>query len=199
MRNIFITIIILTGSCLATAQTPIKPLNNLDLSDSSGTYYKDIDNEMTPFLGTWLYQEGSTLLKIILKKSTQYYNGRYYIDLLVGEYQYVENGIEKVNTLGQINTVQGYEHSIDGSTNFSNCQIPPVQNCRDGQLRFHLILTDPTEDRVAADFIIHKNLDRLSNEIVALITFSSEGTIELNEAMPSPAMPWQREYVLVKQ
>jgi hypothetical protein len=199
MKKIYLTLILGISIYLSNAQTSIKPLNDLDFRDSSGTYYKDIDNEMAPFIGTWLHDDGTTQFKVILKKTPQYYNGRYYLDLLVGEYQYVVNGIEKINTLDQIDSAQGFDHRIDGMYNIKSCDIPPSQNCRAGQSRFHLSITDPTENRVAGDLIIHKILHPLNDEIEALIMISAGGTIGENEVMPTPAMPWQKIYKLVRQ
>lgn|GEM_PF-4599223 len=196
--NLYIILGFITLS--SNAQTSVKPLNDLDFIDSSGTYYKDIDNEIDPFLGTWLHDEGSIQFKVVFKKSIQYdFRGRYFIDLLVGEYSYVENGVEKINTLGQIDTVEGFDHAINGMFNIKSCDIPPSQNCTAGQSRFHLSIIDPTEDRVAGNFIIHKNLNAPNDQIEVFITIGYGGSLRENETIPTPAMPWQKKYTLVRQ
>lgn len=32
-------------------------------------YYKDVDNQLNPYVGTWLYANGTDTLKIILRKN----------------------------------------------------------------------------------------------------------------------------------
>ncbi|MFL9843883.1 DUF6705 family protein [Flavobacterium rhizosphaerae] len=49
----------------------------------------------------------------------------FYEDILVGEYRYVENGVEKVNTLSNASTIydSAFEHNITG--NILIGQTPP--------------------------------------------------------------------------
>jgi hypothetical protein len=65
----------------------------IDAPDNS--YYKDVNNILNDFEGTWLYQSGNTSLKLTLVKSIQFFNGDFYEDTIIGGYQYIENGIEK--------------------------------------------------------------------------------------------------------
>ncbi|MFN4313275.1 MAG: DUF6705 family protein [Chitinophagaceae bacterium] len=44
----------------------------------------------------------NTSFKIVLVKKVQQYNGECYEDLIIGEYQYIVNGVEKVNTLSKL-------------------------------------------------------------------------------------------------
>jgi hypothetical protein len=84
------------------AQSPILPLLSGDSGNIvQGAYYKDLDNVFDKFVGSWKYTNGSTSLIITFKKKTIFYNiyDDYYEDILVGEYKYIENGIEIVNTL----------------------------------------------------------------------------------------------------
>jgi hypothetical protein len=105
------TLIVLLGFA-CKAQTPIEPrYSNPDYGYQEGAYYKDLDNDYDRFEGTWEYHNGMDTLKIVLvKREMQYIDNSgysigpsYYQDMLVGEYRYVENGIEKVNTLGYLN------------------------------------------------------------------------------------------------
>ena len=68
-----------------------------------GKYYKDVNNYQNQFDGTWIYTSGTTSLTFKIRKITkhhisdQYHN--YFMDILVGEYQYIENGVQKSNSL----------------------------------------------------------------------------------------------------
>lgn len=116
MKNLFIIFsILLSISC--NAQSPIIDITKSELGQPNGYYSKDINNLLNPFQGTYVYTNGATSFKIVLIKKVQQYNGRYYEDLIVGEYQYIDNGVEKINTLNQINTIYNDQrsHNIDGN------------------------------------------------------------------------------------
>ena len=58
-------------------------------------YYKDINNYFTPFIGTWIYQNGNqTFVMNFWKETKNAYlneNPKYYIDELRGHYKLVQN------------------------------------------------------------------------------------------------------------
>lgn len=122
------------------AQT-IKPLY-LSGSFNSGNYYKDIDNDLDKFVGTWLYTNDIMTFKIILKKRTNIFDtySNCYVDIIVGEYQYIENGIEQTNTLSSIDiNPESYEGNQIRGNLFSRCD-----GCLPGQRKvLHLSLFDP--------------------------------------------------------
>ena len=75
---------------------------------NNGTYYKDTYNDYNRFEGTWLYTNGNTSFKLVLQKKEMVhflepdFNMDYYVDMIAGEYQYIENGVELVNTLSNL-------------------------------------------------------------------------------------------------
>ncbi len=103
MKNIFkiIPFLIFVNSC--KAQTPIINIEDDNGEAIQNAYYKDTNNLLNPFVGTYIYTYGTTSLTIILQKKTMSYNGYKYEDVLIGEYKYIENGVEKVNTLNELN------------------------------------------------------------------------------------------------
>lgn len=122
MKKIFILILFISfANC--KAQSPIIQSNaGHPYGDIPNAYYKDIDNLLNQFEGTWLYTNGNSSLKVTIVKKIMSYNGKYYEDYLIGDYQYIENGVEKVNTLDNINNQ--VDHLIDGHSvypgNFNN-------------------------------------------------------------------------------
>lgn len=118
MKHILLLLILVPfWSC--KAQSPIKSLYN-DYPGVTGAYYKDIDNDLDKFIGTWKYTSGTTSLTITLqKKIMQPFNDNnvhYYEDIIIGEYKYIENGVEKINTLSQLLTTKDpYEYNIVGN------------------------------------------------------------------------------------
>lgn len=101
------------------AQSPIIDLETPGfLPKMQNAYYKDIGNYLEQFAGTWVYTDGSTSFKIVIQKKTMVrVTPKHYEDVLIGEYQYIKDGVEKVNTLQ--NLVYGLpnllEHSIIGN------------------------------------------------------------------------------------
>ncbi|MFN7013808.1 MAG: DUF6705 family protein [Bacteroidia bacterium] len=106
------------------------------LEDSSveyaltGKYYKDLNNTLNNFTGTYLYTNGATSFKIILQKKIESsINDRYKEDILIGSYQYVENGVEKINVLNDINNnyPNGWKYNIHGN----DILVGPMLGCTD--------------------------------------------------------------------
>ena len=115
MKNIIyiITFTLLTLSCKAQ----IIGLED-QASNEGGYYYKDLNNTLNDFEGTYLYTNGNTSLEFILQKKTaSNRNNVFTEDLLIGGYRYVKNGVELFNTLNDINTFQsnGRVYSINGN------------------------------------------------------------------------------------
>ena len=75
------------------AQSPILPRYSSDYGHTNNAYYKDIENELNPYLGTWLYTSSNDTLKIVLKKKEQIHILNFYTDFIYGGYQFVEDGV----------------------------------------------------------------------------------------------------------
>ena len=140
MKNIILIVIVIAFTIQCSAQSQIVNLTDIDGLRETDTYYKDIDNNLDVFVGTWVYTNGNTSLKIVLKKEIKYYEGRYYEDLLIGEYQYIENGVEKINTISQLNTILPDQlgHTICGNAILKNHNIPKCDDCLPDEKRISL-------------------------------------------------------------
>lgn len=156
MKNLFqaLSIFFLTIGC--KAQSPVINIEDDDGNSLQNAYYKDTNNLLNPFEGTYLYTNGTTSLTIILQKKTMVYDGYKYEDLLIGEYQYIENGVEKINTLNNLNTIttNQWEHNINGNSILSQ-GLPGCQDCISNEKRLRLSLFDLVAD-CSADIIIRK-------------------------------------------
>lgn len=119
MKKIAIAILV-TISLSCKAQSPVYNITDLAhvVQETTGAYHRDIDNLLNPFEGTYIYNCGGKTLKIVLKKEIlSSMNNYFYEDLLIGEYQYIVNGVEKVNTLNALNNnyPNKRKHSISGN------------------------------------------------------------------------------------
>lgn len=161
------------------AQTPIIDLyGSQDYGAINNAYYKDVNGFQDQYVGTWLYTNGNTSLKIIFQKKSQIRVGEvgdsFFSDFLVGEYQYIENGIEKVNTLNYINTNYGSniwdveKHNLNGDITRRATSYPKCTFCNPNELRLALSLSEPQ----------YTNWTGLANSFI-LKTFSESGVTKL--------------------
>jgi hypothetical protein len=125
------------------AQQPIINLEDDDGSEIAKAYYKDTNNLLNPFVGTWVLDDGTRYLKIVFQKKTMVDTGNYYEDLLIGEFQYKENGIKLENTLNKLTEVlpNMYHHSIDG--NYIRTSLSPFDDFTTNNFWIDLVMSEP--------------------------------------------------------
>lgn len=153
MKRIALIVSVFVGSLYMYSQSPVKSLYD-DKKELQGVYYKDLYNDLNRFVGTWVYTDGTTSLTIVLqKKEMQYnniFNNNFYEDLLIGEYQYVENGIEKINSLSNLQNVNFdvFDHNIIGNTIMKPVIGNPdaCYNCGPNEMKVLTYFSDPERD-----------------------------------------------------
>ncbi|GEN75624.1 DUF6705 family protein [Chryseobacterium hagamense] len=99
--NILLVLTIFISS-LVSCQT-VADLHNTYPTNTPNTYYKDIGDKFDPYVGTWVYNDGTSYIKIVLIKKIKIPVWQYFEDCIIGGFQYKENGIEIINTLNDIN------------------------------------------------------------------------------------------------
>lgn len=147
-------LLLITLSC--NAQTPIVNLTDYNGSMEAGSYLKDTNNDLDPFVGTYIYNDGNIYFEVILRKIIMSYNQRYYEDIIVGEMQYRVNGVDLFNTLANINISypnQEALHNIDGNYILQNYYKPLCNDCMPNEKRLRLIFDD---NRAYGDVIIQR-------------------------------------------
>lgn len=151
MKNITTTICLLFMFINCKAQTLVFDISkNFGTENPTGAYYKDTQNLLNPFVGTFVYTNGTTSFKIELKKKEMSsVNGRYYEDLIVGAFKYVENGVQKVNTLGSLmlNQENGWKYPIHGSLILDGKELG-CDECTDTEKRLRISISDDSADRI---------------------------------------------------
>ena len=135
------------------AQTPILPLyNNSEFGDVANAYYKDVDNFHGQFVGTWLYTNGTTSIKVVFEKRDMYYRDSpipFYYDKLVGEIRYVESGIEKLNTLPNLSISYPnniWKYNIVDLAKTKNTFSPICDICPTGVAGLMMLYNEPDND-----------------------------------------------------
>lgn len=206
MANMLKYIIILFVAFGCKAQTII-PILSETYEDPTGGYLKDTFNDFDNFTGTWQYNSGGTTLTITLKKKINFYNAsdNFHEDIVYGEYQYVENGVEKINTLSALVSPfpDPYSHNIEGNIINTSTAFPICTTCPPDQKRLHLSFSDPTRANIngLTGEIILRRVDSGGQQKLEL-WLRSAGHITYNEANPPQYtdlnVPWGT-YVLTKQ
>ena len=138
------------------AQTPI--LSRYDVNSLLvgvvNAYYKDVDNFHGQFVGTWLYTNGSTSIKVVFEKRNMVYlspPNPYYLDFLVGEIRYVEAGLEKLNTLSNLNISYPdnvWNYNLVDLTQSENNVLPLCSICPTGVTGLKMTYNEPDNDDV---------------------------------------------------
>ena len=145
----------------------------------------------------------------ILRESTP----NYYTDYLIGEYQYIENGIEKINTLPSINystentfkDLKFTHHLISISRiKFPNT-FPRCNECLPNERRLEMVLSEPNYDGMGFEnntFVIRRFVEGGVVKLkVWFYNLTQTTRIDENgvEHKPAPYILPTGEYVLIKQ
>lgn len=180
------------------AQVPIYDISEPQ-DGPKNSYYKDINGVLDGYDGTYLYSKGNTSLKFVLKKKVKSY-GYFYEDLIVGEFQFIKDGIEKGNTLANINvnyTDEEVNHIITGNRIIIGTQLG-CPSCSPTEKRLRLSFVDNKSPNIAGIDIRKTTV----NGVDALrVKIFWDGFIIRKEGDPAstPASINTGEYLMIKQ
>ena len=178
MKKIIVTIVIGLIFYNCKAQSPILNMEvNTKYDAPNNSYYKDINNV----------------------KSLKYFNGKYYEDLLVGGYQYIKDGIEKINTLSDANDPSiGRNAGIRGNNIYKSCKYLPINDCVDGEKNLDLSINDIPKNGHIGDLRLFKRTINGQEALKANIIMNY--LRDVNGELPNPTLPWKMaNTVLIKQ
>lgn len=206
MKNKILSICIAFVCIACKAQTIIPIFGEPTTQNTAGAYFKDTFNDFDNFTGTWEYQSGNTQLIIILKKRINFHNvfSNLYEDIIYGEYKYIENGVEKINTLTALSNPfpDPYNHNIVGNGLNTPDKFPLCPTCPAGQKRLHLSLNDPLRASVKGLIgdVVLRRVDTGSIQKIEIL-LKPQGNIIYTEGNPpqytSLNIPWGT-YVLTR-
>jgi hypothetical protein len=127
--------------------------------------------------------------------------GQYFEDIIIGEYQYVENGIEKANTLSDLNQnfSRQRKHKLNGNRFINkNNRAWVCNDCSELEKRLKLIINDVISGRFG-DFIIRRKTEN-NQEVIKVLATHFSGKIligdepeQINFALP------EGEFTMIKQ
>ena len=200
IKNLNILVLLLL-SINCKAQSPIIDIIDDDGSEINGAYYKDVNNLLNPFEGTYVYTSGSTTLKIVLVKKVLQYNSQYYEDLIIGEYQYIKDGVQIANTLSEITTtyLNQRNHKIEGNLIVDkNYRVWKCTSCSLTENRLSTQIEDVVSERFA-ELVLRRTTEGGQEVMKIKITnISRDIEIEGQPTAPDFALPIG-EFTLIKQ
>ena len=203
-KTISILFLILTFiGCKAQTAPVIKSLDDLYSDNLTNVYYQDTRDEMSKFAGTWTFSGNNTSLIIKLQKKEMYCENSLCEDLIVGEYQYILNGAEIVNTLSNLTSslVDGRNHNIAGQHIIPNPTLYVLcDDCQPDERRFLLDFTDPERSYLSLSIVLRYLPTGVGQPARITATLISNGgvIIPTENAPTSPRLPYG-EYLLIKQ
>lgn len=195
INRIFILITVSLFALSCKAQTL-----GLDGSHDSpdGTYYKDLNNELDKFEGTWVYTNGNTILTITFEKEEYVSVRNKHRDYLYGEYSYIENGEEVVNTLSNLNN-STTQKNIGGSYIHKKTDYPACGDCTENERRIDMYFNDPERSYLSDGIVVRYLLDETNPEKLEVVIYQSGGGILPDENSPDvPRVPYGT-YIMEKQ
>jgi hypothetical protein len=212
LKQIFITYIIflLVLNCKAQNIVPIFNDTGVDLPENNA-YLKDVDNDYNPYVGTWKWENGNNSLTIIFNKLEQYTSGDGdYSDLLVGEYQYIENGVELVNTFplidpfgitNIINPVDAMRNNniVSYSITTNDIGFPPCPECVPNTRFIILSIKDPTKSGLWGGIVMARFVENGIDKIKAKITMRLNENASINYSGPDAITVPVGVYTFIKQ
>jgi hypothetical protein len=178
MKDIIKIIMYFAISITCNAQLQVIDILDDNGDEITGAYYKDTQNLLNPFEGTYLYTNGNTSLKIQLrKKIMSSMNNFYYEDLIVGDYQFIKEGEEIANCLNaiyetNITIPNGCSFPISGNLIITQGD-PDCQHCIAGEKALYVGFSDDITDNWASVSI-------------RLITVSGQPAIEMHVFWEGP-------------
>jgi len=147
----------------------IVPLSNIPEDTPDVAYYKDTDNDFNPFEGTWKWEQGNSSLIIQLQKVEMHQALGDFYDRIVGEYQYIVDGVLQNNSLPlAANADNLYSHHIYGSKITSKAP-PPCNACTPNTRFVKLRLIEPENPqltgKITMGYFVENGIEKIQVRI----------------------------------
>ncbi|MCD0480768.1 MULTISPECIES: DUF6705 family protein [unclassified Chryseobacterium] len=203
MKNIFFLFILIFSVDLKSQSVTIDIIKS-GFGENSNYYRKDLNNLLNPFEGSYIYTNGTSTFKIVLKKMIKQPVDSHYEDIIIGEYQYMENGIEKANTLSNLNIIysdQFLKHGIAGNRVISktNSRLWICTQCNTNEKRIGLNIRDISTNRYA-DILMRRTV--INGQQVMQVKIYNVNTVSYNVDTESPPADFSLplgEFIMIKQ
>ncbi|TXE17646.1 hypothetical protein ES692_08765 [Psychroserpens burtonensis] len=211
MKNLFFAILFLLLALSCKAQSPILSLDTYEHQIPDNAYVKDLNNELNKFAGTWIFSQNNITFTITLQKQEQTFNGDYYEDYIIGEYAYLINTLEIINTLSSLqeanatNNSQTNENIIEylnirniGGRYLENGQDSGCNDCSENERVLELYLVDPDRKYLSTSLILRYLVNENNPEKMTATIRARTGVAVPIDGFTSPRVPYGT-YLMEKQ
>lgn len=201
MKYIYILLLLLTF-VISSCKAQNAPLYRIDRDNPEGTHFKDLDNNLSDFVGTWRWQSNDSIVTITFQKWEDIFfeDTNQYEDMLVGAYKFAVNGLVIQDYLAQLddNSIYIFDHYIAGNTVLHKNRYPVCDDCAINQRQVSVFFTDPEREYLNSAMVLrYKVEDDLEKMYVVFYQFE-------NSFLPSIDAPNQNrlpygDYTFIKQ
>lgn len=197
MKNMILVLSLIISSSL---YSQIINIEGWDGEYSDGAYYKDINNHLDQFEGTYRYTSGSEELTIVFKKFTNQFNGVYYQDLLAGEIKYIKDGVILFDNLSKINQdlPNKFLHDICGNTIIKNTSRPVCPDCYENQKRTRLVFFGRDNNDNGGGMVVQKIIQSGQPEKIRIYILNDTRIWIEGQQEPLPSKIIGNEYILTR-
>ena len=190
MKNIYIFIVVVIIT-LSSCKAQNAPLYRADLDLPTGTHFKDFDNDLTDFVGTWKCQKWED---VFFEDTNQYE------DMLVGAYKFDVNGSEIQNNLTQLNdqSIYIHDHYLSGNTILHRGQYPKCEDCSDDQRQVFVYFTDQQREYLNSAMVLRHRVEN-GIEKMQVVFYSFNYTVIPTTDSPTENRIPYGDYTFIKQ
>ncbi|MFT4780527.1 MAG: hypothetical protein ACJAZK_002970 [Psychroserpens sp.] len=187
---------------LSSCKAQNAPLYRADPDLPEGTHYKDLDNDLNDFVGTWKWQNNDSIVIIKFQKWEDIYDSDYnqYEDYLVGAYKFTVNGTIIEDNLSQLNdnSIFILDHYIAGNTILHKGQYPKCENCDDNQRQVFVYFTDPQREYLNSAMVLRYKVEG-GIEKMEVVFYSFNYTVQPSIDSPMVNRIPYGNYTFIKQ
>lgn len=200
MKHTFL--LILFTFIFSSCKAQIAPLYQIDTDLPEGTHFKDLDNDLDHFEGTWKWQRNDSIVTIVLQKKEDVYDSDYnqYEDYLVGEYKFTVGNTVIQDYLSRLddNTLIGLDHYIAGNTILHRNRKPVCDECAINQRQVFVYYQDPLYEYINSAMVLrHKVENGVEKMNIVFYSFNSFVPPNLDSPMEN-RIPFGN-YTFIKQ
>lgn len=194
-------LLILIAVVVQAQNPPIVPLGSRYWEVPSNSYFKDINNELNKYVGTWHFSNSTQQFTLVIQKKQMIQIGDSYYDYLVGEYRYVENGVELINTVPLLSSAPNdiENRNVGGNKLITKDMILFCPDCVMNEKRALLYFSDPQRPYLTAtQIVLHIKMELTEPQQMTATIFQTDSIMIPDDNVPLQTSVPYGTYLMVK-